>query len=360
MKKVRLYFLDSMKGILITNVVLAHSMLTAADAMETKNAWIIEFFSYFTIAAFFFISGFLYNNKTPDKPLKTIIHKVRVYYIPFVLFNVFYLACHNLFIKIHFLDGYLYDLKTFIKHFVLIFLGKMELSLNGPMWYLRSLLIMTVVYIIVEYLFYKIGDEKLKLILMGVLFIVMAQIGVLKLLPDNYNINQTFYYIQFFYVGFLFKKFKIYEIIKKYKMLLFIVGFGIVIVLNLTTHAGTTTDYVLHFVKSFGAYSAIIALVALTQFEKIEMFKFLHILGTASLDIMSVHFLFFKPVTLFIIAISGYSIERLAETPVLFGVEGGWFVLYTLVAMALSTAFYYCRTSFMKKIKHIKPAKESK
>ena len=78
----------------------------------------------------------------------------------------------------------------------------------------------------------------------------------------------------------------------------------------------------------------------------------LNAIGKNTMDIMALHFMMFKIVSFAMILYYGLSINRLAEYPVLVEIEGGWWILYTIVGVALPTLFSVYRHKFALKEKY--------
>ena len=90
----RFEVLDIMKGILIVLVVLGHTN-------TPLTRWIYSFH----MAAFFAISGYLWNDRhagSSKDALSFIISRLKRLYLPFVAVNITYILLNNMFVKIGF------------------------------------------------------------------------------------------------------------------------------------------------------------------------------------------------------------------------------------------------------------------
>lgn len=87
----------------------------------------------------------------------------------------------------------------------------------------------------------------------------------------------------------------------------------------------------------------------LAFFNKLQIMK---TLGRYSLQIMCLQFFAFKLVSLLIIIICRLPIERLAEYPVIYDINGLWWVIYTFVGCTLPVLYAKVEEKAKKKFFH--------
>lgn len=126
-----------------------------------------DFVLLFHMAIFFIASGWLLNTKYASNRRsmkKYIKKKFRGLWLPFVGFNVFYVLCNNLFLRINvysdnplFLNstgiekeylhlGSHYDLVTILKEILKILFFQGGTELGGALWFFNTLFFLLVLY----------------------------------------------------------------------------------------------------------------------------------------------------------------------------------------------------------------------
>ena len=228
----------------------------------------------------------------------------------------------------------------------------MESELNGAMWFLRALLIMVILYIFMDFFAMKIRNTTVRNIVLAIVVVLMLVIGKNRILPGVYNLNRIFESMQFFFLGVLIKEYKLDELISKYKVPVFAVGIIIMGITSVFFYGALGVDE--GYKDILGNLCGIVGLFALSMFKPVQESKLLALLGKASLDIMSLHFLAFKVVSYALIVIYGMNIERLSELPVLKGTHGIAVILYLVVGLGLCTIEYLIRNKICIKMKENK------
>lgn len=346
----RMTYIDAMKGIAILLVVVTHSLMNADKNIDSNYAAIINFNAFVAVPSFFFINGYLYNHNHSLTPIKSIIKKFKVYYIPFVGFNLFFWLFHNAFVSLHMTTESLYDIKDYIKHFFIIFALHIESDLNGPMWFLRVLLIMTCIYICVDFLVLRIKDRRIRYVVLTAVVILMYLAYSVKIVPSALNMKKVFSGILYFYAGVVIKEFDLDKLIDKYKSVVFILGILMLLITSIVSKSAIGQEK--HLIDNPGRICGIVGIFALSMFPLVANSKLLQFLGTASLDIMCLHFLAFKLVSFILIMTRHLEIERLSELPVLRGTNGFDFIFYDLVALCICSLEYLLRTKVCNRFKY--------
>lgn len=187
--------LDIMKGILIVLVVLGHTN-------TPLTRWIYSFH----MAAFFVISGYLWNDRharSSKDALNYIISRMKRLYLPFVAVNIVYVLLNNLFVKIGFYttDPSFLELTTDwpvqqsissvfgIKRIVIDCIKSVGLMsgsarLVGTCWFLSTLFIVSLIHLGVCLLTRK-TDVKMKTTIYAIILLVnlaLAQLTTISAL----------------------------------------------------------------------------------------------------------------------------------------------------------------------------------
>lgn len=373
-KNARIHYLDTAKGFGILMVCIGHACTNRGSVAECHMADLIRFVTLFHMALFFFINGMLYQTKYSERPIIGSFKKLKSYYIPFVKYNLLFWLLHNLFAKLHLISGkldtkdYAYEgFRTYAVSFLKSLVGFRQ-RFAGAMWFLEALIVISIVFIFVDYIATKLFSKKrvvvLSIMVMGI--VVVNRLLNLSEVPHVPGaLTQMVYWglngLLFFYLGYLYRLYSWNEKLVKYKawlapVLLLVVVLSVVImrpqVVSVITNSsvpvyqsvsgalvGTAGTKGLPLLKFF-LYVAvglcgIVEVILFSQFRSIAKANVLKVLGKYSLHIMCLHFLAFKCVSLIIVWVYDMPAERLAEYPVINGVDGLWWIAYTVCGCML-------------------------
>lgn len=373
-KSGRIHYLDTAKGIGIILVCMGHACTNQSSAAECQMADLIRFVTLFHMALFFFINGMLYQTKYSEKPVLGSIKKLRSYYIPFVKYNLLFWFLHNFFAKLHLISGkldakdYAYEgLRAYIVSFLKTIAGFRQ-RFAGAMWFLEALIIISIVFIFVDYAVTKLFPKKRSMALTVTVLGIVLMNRLLNLSEVPHvpgSLTQMVYWglngLLFFYLGYLYKLYSWNEKLLKHKVWLVPVLFLIVIlavvvmkprIVSVITNVSipvyqsvsgafvgvegiTGLPLLQYFVYAAVCLCGIVMMILLSQFRKIERLQTLKMLGRYSLHIMCLHLLAFKCVSLVIVLMYHMPVERLAEYPVVNGVDGFWWLAYTICGCVL-------------------------
>jgi len=373
-KNVRVPYLDTAKGFGILMVCIGHACTNGSIVAECQMADLIRFVTLFHMALFFFINGMLYQTKYSERPVIGSIKKFRAYYFPFVKYNLIFWLFHNLFAKLHLISGkldvkdYAYDgLRAYIISFFKSIFGFRQ-RFAGAMWFLEALIVISVVFIFVDFVGTKLFSKK------RILFLTVTVLGIVLLnrllnlsevphIPAS--LTQMVYWglngLLFFYFGYLYRIYSWNEKLLRYKIwlvpVLFILVVASVVIMKPQVVSVITNNSVPIYRSVSGAFvgnaeikglpllqflfyviiglCGIVMTLLFSQFNRISKVSVLKVLGKYSLHIMCLHFLAFKCVSLIIIWIYRLPMERLAEYPVILGINGIWWLAYTICGCTL-------------------------
>ncbi len=353
--KQRMPYIDVYKAIAMISVVMFHACTNHANTYLATNAYLIRFTSAYALPAFFFINGFLYKNKDIDNPILALWKRIKAYFIPFICYNLIYLFLHNVFVALHMVDetygnGY-YDLKEFAKHFVLAITGHREFF-SGALWFLGSILTMNAIYIVSEYVIHKLLHDKYRLVILTIVTLICVFAGNSGYVTNAMKIATSLSNLCYFFFGMLVKQ-KDWNTVflkKKYVYITLALLFNLMISYNKLYNPFRLNSSLLFIALDYiNAFICIIGILMIVQFKYIANSRFLQVIGKNTMDIMALHFMIFKLVSVIIIGVYGLPITRLAEYPVLMGVGGGWWLAYTAVGVAIPTLFSVFRHKIFKK-----------
>lgn len=160
------------KGIGILLVVIGHTH--CPDALH-------DFIYLFHMALFYFVTGYFFKDKYLESPKTFLIKKVKRLYFPWVMYGAVFLALHNLFVTIGFYQepapwtgynmGY-YTWSDYLQKGVALVLMNWQEILLAPLWFLKSLLVASVMFFFVHYLCEKTNAKSwVKWLLFGLIFV---------------------------------------------------------------------------------------------------------------------------------------------------------------------------------------------
>ena len=347
--KKRIEYLDAAKGLAIISVVLGHSLTINENVFDISHPVLLNWISFFNVAVFFMVNGFLYKENSVESPIRSMFKKIKAYYIPYVLYNLFFCIMHNPFLKAKLIkdDAELYNIKEYAIAIVKCCFGKIQ-SLAGPMWFLRALIVISILYIAIDTVSSKIKDGKYRYIINTVLVIMITLIGILKIAPDGFNISAGCRYMLIFYLGVLYRKIEMSKDANisrlkdhKVKMVIGIVTMILSVVIANTTSVGLrpSGNYYLNYLAMI---ISTIFIISLAQIKYISNNNIIKYIGKSSLEIMSLHFLAFKVVSLIFVASHSVDAILLVDIPVVRNPEVTllWSIAYTFVGIVLPGLFF--------------------
>ena len=345
--------LDIVKGLCIIFMVIGHT--------SWKYMYI---FLLFHMAVFFMVSGYLFQDRYADSVKSVIgfaIKRLKRLYIPWVMANLAFLLCNNIFLKTGFLtsdpffleDGMMksqfgiFGMMSFrewaIEEAKILFMGGGCTQFGGSLWFLRALLLVEVSFAVIS-LLAKQTNRFLRPVCIALMFVMgrilygvsFGRLDIIRIVMLQVSVPISAYYF-----GFLCREYH-----GKIKAVYSNVGLLVsAIVLLIFNHYGIHNDlsngtmtnpagYVLSTLCGFVLCMSLAKNVL--KLDKIN--RGLAYIGRNTMPILILHLLAFKIVT--VIQISIYSgrtelpVYSLASFPTLFSF-GIWPYLYTLVGVAV-------------------------
>ena len=322
------------KALAIILMVLGHTGFS-----HSGNAIIYMFH----MPLFVFMSGYCFKEKYINEPKAYLIGRIKRLYIPFVIWSLIFLALHNLFYHWNLYNdtfGYngstshLYSLSDFFRHTAQIILFHGSEQLLGGFWFIKALFWgSTIAYILLKLL--KKAGRCILISLVATFLIIHFNFHIPYLLIGKPEIYCSF----FFLCGKYYKE-------KEFK---FENNPIVILLLAATVLAGSkwwpasltdVTDATL-LPYSISALAGTLFCLGISHYiTTIKQFRainrFLLFIGNNTLDILALHFISFKVVSLIIIKIYRLDIAHLAEFPIIgeFG-SNGWWVAYLLIGIFL-------------------------
>ena len=161
-----------LKGIGIVLVVIGHTH--CPDILH-------DFIYLFHMALFYFVAGYFFKEKYLESPKTFLIKKVKRLYLPWLMYGAAILALHNGFVTIGFYQepapwagynmGY-YTLDDYLEKGLALVLMNWQEILLAPLWFLKSLLVASVIFFSALYVCRKCKlREWVECLLFGLIFV---------------------------------------------------------------------------------------------------------------------------------------------------------------------------------------------
>ncbi len=317
--------IDTVKGICIILMVLGHSGFAYSD-----------FIYLFHMTVFFMVSGFLWNDrKVQDLPSlgKYFLSRIKGIWLPYTVCNGIFTLLHNAFVQTGLYAADPWTLRQIlINLFKNLFLAG-DTQMGGATWFLRTMFFISAAHGIIRYIscHWKLGK------VFFICCVVITVAGTVFIDRTNLNlpmgIHTCFSAYSVFLLGMLIRRFDIMAKITRLRGLICVAGFLILLVLDPLGHigigAGSITNLPYFFATAVAGWFMVYCLASL-----LSGFRWLSFCGEHSLQIMLLHFLAFKPVTLVYLLLSGSDLAQLSAFPVFGGVPALW-IGYTVVGTTL-------------------------
>lgn len=347
-QKPREIVFDIAKGIAIILVVMAHAGFKYTG-----------FIYLFHMAFFFILSGYFFKDKyyeSFDSVKTTVISRFKTLCIPYIVTNLIFLCLHNFFCHINIYTNNPDFLKESAAQFGLI--APLSLSeifhiaysililnggtqLGGATWFLKAMFYVTLSFILGNFAIKKfskdnkvlnISIERFRFLLCGLCLLIGYILDLVK-----YNrscIGIIFTSIGFYYIGTIFKKYKISQFNFWYFLLSFIillVGYHFHVRIELSENY--YPNLFLLIILSIAGFVFVIFLSQIVnKINFAPLQNTLSYIGQHTISILCLHFLFFKIVTYYQIIHYSSPAYMLASFPTFINTEY-WWLIYSIVGI---------------------------
>ena len=319
--------LNIVKAICIILMVIGH-----CDAPEGVTGFVY----LFHMPAFFFVSGYLLKDKYFQDPWTFIKRRIGSLYVPYVFWELLFLALSGVFLRLHITDVQLTSREMLDCAVKYVTLRGHQPLLNG-FWFLKTLFFASIACLFLL----KWIRRRRWIIVVGMLLLA----GLCRLVPaDTTMVSRLFMACAFYVSGFLFSKMGGVSIS---------VGGSIAAILAVAVISLFWRQSIFVDGWEVALYYPVAMLGTLAVFGSARAIdrvdapaRFLDFVGDSTLTILTFHFLSFKLVSLVVIWLRGLPIERLAEFPVIHdGILFTW-PLYALVGVLFPLLVAFIRQKF--------------
>lgn len=311
------------------NVVKALCIILMVIGHCEAPAGVTGFIYLFHMPAFFFLSGFLLKEEWLDKPGAFVWKRICTLYAPYVFWELVFLLLGGLFFRLNLTDTHLTGQEMLSQAFKLVTFRGHQPLLNGY-WFLKTLFFCSVGCLLL-----------LKFIRRGCLWLVAALLlaaGLCRLLPfETTMLSRLLMACAFYITGFLAARRQL-----KLTLPYALAALAAVAVISLFWRQSILVDgwevlpyYAVAMLGTCGIFGLASSLDRLDKTA-----RGLDFIGRATLTILTFHFLSFKLVSLLKIAIWHLPVETLAEFPVIHAHNTLFWMLYSLVGVAVPLLVY--------------------
>lgn len=346
-----------LKAIAIIAVVAGHTLYEPVS----------DFVYLFHLPLFYFCSGYLFKDKYADAKWTFVKNRFKRLYIPTLLYGLFFLSIYNLLFDINVYSQHFGYLDSVSHRFVLsdyISALKQLLICNpgacgsmlGAMWFVRSILICSIAFCFLVFISKKLSPNRSDLVLGILVFSVAILFNWVPFewykMPLKPNIAREMACgVPLMYWGRLFRYVKTERFDKRFLL----IGLFCFIVLVAVSSVGYDnsvgdgwhqTSLLLHYVVSL--IGILFAYVCATYIVKTPLVTPLKVVGKYTFEIMALHFIAFKLVSLVQIYIYNYDDTYLSKFPVIEINSYIWWIPYTIVGVGLPLFYVWLKN--MKKL----------
>lgn len=197
--KSRSNIIDMMRAIGIILVVLGH-------CLPASFVFLKRFIYLFHLPLFFLISGYLYNEKSSDKPWEYIGTRLQSYLKAYVMYGSILVFFHNILYRMGiFSPGYIgYNFRDFMTGFFNTFVFLSNEPFSAAMWFIPvlfiSLVIFNFIFAFANHFPFSINKEKTRFILI-VLFTLLGIYLNVNQIELMWHCQTCFVILPFLYVG---------------------------------------------------------------------------------------------------------------------------------------------------------------
>lgn len=317
----RLIFIDNAKGIGILLMILGH----ISNIPDVLHSWIYSFH----MPLFFFISGYLFNKDKYPNIKDYVILKFNRLIVPY-----FGMAFICYFIMVFIFGKYENGFKYILG--ILYSRGTLEWLPNcSPLWFLTCLFI---VEMIIYNILRNIKKDRYIFIIVIMLGLLGAIVYKFILIKLPWNIDTALIASVFSLIGFLVKKYSIFDKIKKYNKFVFVICILCNYISVLYNENAVDLDgnkYGNLFLFYLGAFSGIIIIILICK--KINNVKYYSFLGKNTMPIIGFNYM----IMLVALKISKY-----------LSIETNWICNF-LIVLILTVMFIYILLNIRNKYKLI-------
>lgn len=323
--------LDIAKAICIILMVVGHSGCPT---------YLYDFVYMFHMPCFFFVSGWLLNDKYITDLKTGLIQKAKGSYYPFVKWTLIFLLFHNVFVSMHIYENS-YSWQTFIERIVRAFTMTGSESLLGGFWFLISLFWASIISLLFLNMLSRMRLLTEKYISGGVILTLLVTIFwhyISVALPQMFW-ERTLLATAFYMSGYICRKKNMhfdYPLIECLLLLIVPSIAAFFVKLNMVTVQGwfVLVDYAIAMAGTMG-----IVLLS-RELSRHRIAPILAYIGNKTLYILVFQYLAFKLVSFVYLHFNGLPIDLLTMFTVLEETNSWMWIVYVLSGIIFPLAIW--------------------
>lgn len=308
-----------------------------------------DFIYLFHMPLFYFASGYCFKSSYTNEMNLFLWKKIKSLYFPFVKYAVLFLILHNLFRYLN-LYNETYGAEGISRFYYswddtwnglknILFRFRTDEPLVGVFWFLKSLFVTNILFILLLFLTQKISQKHDLRIVTGLVFILF--IAGLWLSAMNitlpYSLNREFVTVGFFFAGFMSTKIKNSYFTNK---IILTIAAALLVFFASFTHIDVgATQFASPLIFTIGSLIGCYLVWGCSFYlSRSRLNNMLIFIGNNTMHILVFHLLAFKLVSLAKIQIYDLSPQSLAMFPVIENNSTYGWIMYTLVGVAVPLA----------------------
>lgn len=339
------------KAIAIILMVIGH----ACYSMHIPNMIIAAF----NMPLFFILSGMCFKESYLTAGGEFCKRKIVGIYWPYIKWSILFLLLHNVFFYLHIYDteyGYrgigsvVYSAHDYLYHLRCI-ITKMDghEQLLGAYWFMRMLLIGNLLF----YAVCRFCKQK-HIFVIGILLLCSLLMRAFSISIPYLGSYMEPFSATFIAIGYAIKNApKVYNNWYVYMICFIILLVSTFFVIRGGGMRGQSEFTIIpYIITAFaGSYLCILICEAIQKCITNEsILRILSFIGDHTFEIMTLHFLAFKLVSLIIIAVHNLPINQLAEFPIIVGYVKSWWLAYLIAGISVPTMYAWAKEKIMTRI----------
>lgn len=320
-------------------------------------ALINNFLYLFHMPLFFVCSGYFYKDISDITKLTNYYkRKIQGLYVPYLKWSFFFLLFHNLFVVLNTIHSDIYNLNDYIKQLFNIFIMKDFEILIRPFWFIKELLLSSILIATLSYLRYIYLRKATNIVLAGIFFFLTVLCKYHKIkCPALGDVSILTLSITYIYIGMLYRK---YENKIKLGSATCIISFAITIIGSMLFSGEidmryTTISNVLpYFLLSITGILFIFGISKKIHLH-INKHHYIYYVGNHTMPILALNLLALKIGNLIKIQIYDMPLESLASHTIIYDHNQLFWILYLIIGVSIPLLIEHVYAFFFKKVKII-------